>query len=96
MAPLPTCGPLLILSPALEYWEPPPPPHGTGHEATGPPFGPLLILSLAPKSWGACTRQGLCSQCNHLWKISDFVPRSEALGPPLMAVHAPAPLVGHL
>ena len=58
------------------------------HVATGPTYGPLLILSPALKGFGPPPpprRQGLCHQWAHLWPTSDFVPRSEALGTPQTA-----------
>ena len=42
-----TCGPLLILSPALSFGDPP--QAGKGYVATRPTFGPPLILSPALK-----------------------------------------------
>ena len=44
-----TCGPLLILSPALKCWGPP--QEGRGDVANLPTCGPLLILSPALKCW---------------------------------------------
>ena len=48
------------------------------HVATGPTYGPLLILSPALKHWGPPRQQGLCSHPAHLWATSDFVSGSEA------------------
>ena len=60
MANLPTCGPLLILSPGMKRWGPP--PYGLGHVAHPPTCGPLLILSpgIAPgmKLWEAPGSRG--------------------------------------
>ena len=56
MATLPTCGPLLILPPALKRWAP---PGGKSFVATGPTCGPHLILPPALKQWGPPRRQGL-------------------------------------
>ena len=47
-----------------------------------PTCGPFLILSPAMKHWGPPRRQGLGSHYAHMWAISDFVPRYEALGTP--------------
>ena len=49
VANLPSCGPLLILCPALKHWGP---LDVKGDEATRPTCGPLLILSPALKRWG--------------------------------------------
>ena len=51
-----------------------------GCVANPPIDGPFLILSPAPKLWGSLRRQGLCSHQDHMWAISEFVPRSEAVG----------------
>ena len=79
VATLPTCGPLLILPPALKRWGP---PGGKGYVATLPTCGPLLILPPALKRWGPPRRQGLCSHLAHLWATSDSAPRSKAVGTP--------------
>ena len=49
VATLPTCGPLLILPPALKRWG----PHmRKGYVAALPTCGPLVILPAALKRWG--------------------------------------------
>ena len=84
MATFPTCGPPLILPPALKR-SPPPPQSGKGYVATLPTCGPLLILLPALKRWGPPRQQGLCSHFAHLWATSDSAPRSEAVGTPQAA-----------
>ena len=42
-----------------------------------------MTLSLALKRWPRPRRQGLRSQCTHVWAIGDFVPRLKALGIPV-------------
>ena len=79
MATLPTCGPLLIFTPALKRWGP---PGSRGYVDTSPTCGPLLVLPPALKRWGPPRRQWLCSHLAHLWATSDFAPRYEALGTP--------------
>ena len=58
-----TCGPPVILPPALKRWGP---PGGRGYVATLPTCGPPVILPPALKRWGPPRRQGLCS----LWPVS--------------------------
>ena len=82
VATLPTCGPLLILPPALKRWDP---PGGKGFLATLPTCGPLLILPPALKRWGPPGRQGLCSHLAHLWPTSDSATRAKAVGTPPVA-----------
>ena len=82
MATLPTCGPPLILPPALKRWGP---PGGRGYVATLPTCRPPLILPPALKRWGPPKRQGLCSHLAHLCATSGFAPCSEAVGTPQAA-----------
>ena len=79
MATLPTCGPPMILPPALKRWGP---LGGGGYVATLPTCGPLPILPPALKRWGPPMRQGLCSHLAHLWATSDSAPRCETVGTP--------------
>ena len=79
MATLPTCGPPLIMPPALKRLEP---LGGRASAATWPTCRPPLILPPALKRWGPPRRQGLCSDPAHLWATSDSAPRSEAVGTP--------------
>ena len=79
VATLSTCGPPVILPPALKRWGP---PSGRGYVATLPGCGVLLILPPALKRWGPPRRQVLCSHLAHLWATSDSAPRSEAVGIP--------------
>ena len=55
VAKLPTCGPLLILSPTLKRWGP---LDGRGDVAKLPTCGPLLILSPTLERLGPPRRQG--------------------------------------
>ena len=55
VAPKPTCGPPLILSPPLKRWGP---PDGRGYEVTKPTCGRILILSPARKHWGPPNGKG--------------------------------------
>ena len=73
VANAPTCGPLLILSPALIRWGP---PKWQGYVATWPTCGPPLILHPAVKCWAPPKRHG----CAQLRATSDFVLGSVALG----------------
>ena len=82
VATLPTCGPLLIVSPALKRWGP---PGGRGYVATSPTCVPSLILPPALKRWGPPRQQELCSHLAHLWATCDSTPRSEAVGTPQAA-----------
>ena len=79
VATLPTCGPPLILLPALTRWEL---LGGKGYLATLPTCGPPLILTPALKRWGPHMRQGLCSHLAHLWATFDSAPCSQAVGTP--------------
>ena len=79
VATLPTCGPLLILPPALKRWGPP------RRQGLCSPLAHLWATSdsaAAIKGWGPLRRQGLCSHLAHLWATSDSAPRSEAVGTP--------------
>ena len=73
---MPTCGPPVILPPALKRWG------GRGNVATLPTCRPLLILSPALRRWGSPRRRGLCSHHAHLWATSDFVPPLKRWRPP--------------
>ena len=77
VATLPTCGPLLILPPALKRWGP---PGGRGYVATLPTCGPPLILPPALKRWGSPRRHGLCTHLAHLWATSDASCHSSGVG----------------
>ena len=75
----PTCGPLLILSPALKRWEPSKRQglcHQSAHLWAMADFVPRFEALGTPK------RQGLCSQSAHLWATSEFVPRFIVGDPP--------------
>ena len=60
VANLPTCGPLLILSPALKRWGL---QDDTVYVANLPSCGPLLILSPALKHWGPQDGKGYVAMC---------------------------------
>ena len=82
MATLPTCGPLLILSPALKRWGP------RRRQGLCSHLAHLLSTSdSAPalKRWGPPRRQRLCSHLAHLWATCDSAPRCEAVGTPQVA-----------
>ena len=62
------CGPLLVLSPALNRWGPPP-PDDRGYVANQPTFGPLLILSPTLKHWDPPNGRGYVA--THLSATAD-------------------------
>ena len=73
IATLPTCGPLLILPPALKRWGPPRRQGLCSHLAR------LWATSdFAPRSKavGTFKQQRLCSHLVHLWATSDSAPCS--------------------
>ena len=77
MATLPTCGPLVIWSPALKRRRPPRQQGLCSHLAhlwATSDFAPRFEAVGTPR------RQGICSHVAHLWATSDFAPRSEAVG----------------
>ena len=94
MATLPTCGPLLILPPALKRWGPSKRQGLCSHLAH---LWATSNSTPAVKRWGPPKRQGLFSHLAHLWATSDSAPRSEAVGTPQAAgVMQPSyPLVAH-
>ena len=82
VATLPTCGPLLILPPALKRWGSP------GRQGLCSHLTHLWVTydcAPAMKRWGPPRRQGLCSHLAHLWATSDSAPRFEAAGTPQAA-----------
>ena len=82
-APPPTCGPFAIFFPTPKRWDP---PNGWSYVANLTTCGSLPFFSPALKCWEPPPRlQGLCSHLAHLWALSDFIPRFEALGSPQMA-----------
>ena len=79
VATLPTCGPLLILPPALKRWGPPTRQGLCSHLThlwSTHDFAPRF------EAVGTSRRQGLCSHIAHLWATSDCAPRREAVGTP--------------
>ena len=71
---LPTCGPVLILSPVLKRWGPP------RRQGLCSQYAHLWATAdFVPRS-EATRWQGLCSQSARLQATADFVPHSGALG----------------
>ena len=68
VATRPTCGPILIVRPALKRWGPP-----RRQGLCSPPDQLLATSDSAPCS-KAARRQGLCSHLAHLWATFDFLP----------------------
>ena len=84
VATLPTCGSLLILSPALKRWGPPRRQRLCSHAAhlwASSDYVPHFEALATPRRQG----EGLYSHPAHLWATSDFVPRCEVLGTPKAA-----------
>ena len=71
VANLPTCGPHLILFPAVKRRGP---AMWYSYVANLPTCGPLLILTPALKHWEPSGRHGLYSQSTQLWATRDILP----------------------
>ena len=76
---MPTCGPPLILPPALKRWGPPRRQGLCSHLAH---LWATFVLPPTMKRWGSPWRQGLCSHLAHLCATYDCAPHSEAVGIP--------------
>ena len=70
-----TCGRLMTMSPALNFWDP---QDGMGYAANPPICGPLLILFPVVKCWGPLRWQRLSRQSAHMWATFDVVPHLKA------------------
>ena len=79
MATLPTCGPPLIMPPALKRWGPPRRLGLCSHLAH---LWATSDSAARSEAVGTPRRQGLCSHLAHVWPTSHSAPRSEALGTP--------------
>ena len=82
VATLPTCGPLLILPPALKRWGTPRRQGLCTHLAH---LWAPSDSSLALKRWGPRMRKGLCRYLAHFRATCDSDPCSEAVGIPQAA-----------
>ena len=75
----PTCGPLLILSPALKHWGAPGREALCSHEAY---MWPVCDLAPRPEALGRCRWERLCSRQAQLWAISNWSATRSVADPP--------------